>query len=113
MHFYEEHDFFTELDDDVDAGELPTGCYMIEPYRFEPEACYCHSWDLPAIMLPHAFRILAHIASWHLVQFQARNVEKVITVTPCFTLVYIVYDGRTDTFRQNGQNLQEFTQICT
>ena len=28
--------------------------------------------------------------SWHLVQFQARNVENVITVTPCFTLVYSV-----------------------
>ena len=51
--------------------------------------------------------------SWHLVQFQARTVEKLITVTPCLTLVYIVYDGRTDRFRQNGHNLQEFTQICT
>ena len=94
--------------------------------------------------------------SWHLVRFQARNVEKVITVTPWFTLVYsiispdeepwlarnighhynkflkliqvlsspwvgetpsffttIVYDGRTARFRQNGKNLQEFTQIRT
>ena len=29
VHFNEEENFFTELDDRVDAGELPTGCYMI------------------------------------------------------------------------------------
>ena len=29
VHFYEEDNFFTELDDRVDAGELPTGCYML------------------------------------------------------------------------------------
>ena len=37
VHFYEEDDFFTELDDNVDAGILRTGCYMIEPYGYEPE----------------------------------------------------------------------------
>ena len=26
VHFYEEDNLFTELDDDVDAGELPTRC---------------------------------------------------------------------------------------
>ena len=69
------------------------------------------SW-VRGMLLPDKFW-KSTLFSWHLVQFQARKVEKVITVTPCFTLVYIVYDGRTARFRQNSQNLQEFTQICT
>ena len=37
VHFYEEEDFFTELDDNVDAGELPTGCYLgIRPFGGSP-----------------------------------------------------------------------------